>query len=30
MSDLKYCQGTKCHMKQTKDRLKGMQGNKNE
>ena len=28
MSDLKYCQGTKCHMKKTKDRLKGMQGNK--
>ena len=28
MSDLKYCQGTKCHMKKTKDRLKGTQGNK--
>ena len=25
---LKYCQGTKCHTYQTKDRLKGMKGSK--
>ena len=28
MSSLKYCQGTKCHQYQTKDRLKGMKDNK--
>ena len=28
MSDLKYCQGTKCHIHKTKDRIKGTQGNK--
>jgi hypothetical protein len=28
MSELKYCQGTECHMHKTKDRLKGMKGNK--
>ena len=28
MSDLKYCQGPKCHQHQTKDRLKGQKGNK--
>ena len=28
MSELKYCQGTKCHTHMTKDRLKGQQGNK--
>jgi hypothetical protein len=28
MSELKYCQGTECHMHQTKDRLKGMKGSK--
>jgi len=28
MSDLKLCQGTKCHTYNTKDRLKGQQGNK--
>jgi len=28
MSDLKYCQGPKCHQHQTKDRLKGTKGNK--
>ena len=28
MSDLKFCQGTKCHTYQTKDRLKGTQGSK--
>ena len=28
MSDLKYCQGTKCHTYHTQDRLKGQQGNK--
>ena len=25
---LKFCQGTKCHQYKTKDRIKGMQGNK--
>ena len=28
MSELKYCQGSKCHQYQTKDRLKGMKDNK--
>ena len=28
MSDLKLCQGTKCHTYHTKDRLKGTKGNK--
>ena len=28
MSDLKYCQGPKCHQHQTQDRLKGPKGNK--
>ena len=28
MSDLKYCQGTRCHQHQTKDRIKGTKGNK--
>ena len=28
MSDLKLCQGTKCHTYHTKDRLKGQQGSK--
>ena len=28
MSNLKYCQGTKCHTYHTKDRLKGMKGSK--
>ena len=28
MSDLKYCQGTQCHMHMTKDRIKGQKGNK--
>jgi len=28
MSDLKLCQGTKCHTYNTQDRLKGMKGNK--
>ena len=28
MSDLKLCQGTRCHQYQTKDRLKGMKDNK--
>ena len=28
MSDLKLCQGTKCHQYQTKDRLKGQKDNK--
>jgi len=28
MSDLKYCQGTKCHQQQTKDRIKGIGENK--
>jgi len=28
MSDLKLCQGSKCHQHQTKDRLKGPKGNK--
>ena len=28
MSDLKLCQGTKCHTYHTQDRLKGQQGNK--
>ena len=28
MSDLKYCQGTKCHTYYTQDRLKGTKGNK--
>ena len=25
---MKYCQGTKCHLYQTKDRIKGTKGNK--
>ena len=25
---MKFCQGTKCHQYKTKDRIKGMQGNK--
>ena len=28
MSDLKYCQGTKCHLYKTQDRIKGTKGNK--
>ena len=28
MSNLKYCQGPKCHTYNTKDRLKGMKGSK--
>ena len=28
MSELKLCQGTKCHTYHTQDRLKGQQGNK--
>jgi len=28
MSDLKYCQGPKCHTYHTQDRLKGPKGNK--
>ena len=28
MSDLRLCQGTKCHTYHTQDRLKGQQGNK--
>ena len=28
MSDMKFCQGTKCHQYKTKDRIKGMKGNK--
>ena len=28
MSDLKYCQGTECHMHKTKDRIKGTKGSK--
>jgi len=28
MSDLKYCQGTKCHEYRTKDRIKGTKGSK--
>ena len=28
MSELKLCQGTRCHTYTTKDRLKGQQGNK--
>ena len=28
MSDLKYCQGTKCHEYKTKDRIRGTKGNK--
>ena len=28
MSELKYCQGTKCHTYYTKDRLKGIKGSK--
>ena len=28
MSDLKYCQGTKCHTYNTKDRIKGVKGSK--
>ena len=28
MSELKVCQGSKCHQYQTKDRLKGMKDNK--
>ena len=28
MSELKYCQGPKCHTYYTQDRLKGMKGNK--
>ena len=28
MSDLKYCQGPRCHQHETKDRLKGPKGNK--
>jgi hypothetical protein len=28
MSDLKFCQGTKCHQYKTKDRIKGMKGSK--
>ena len=28
MSDLKLCQGSKCHTYHTKDRLKGMKGSK--
>ena len=28
MSDLKFCQGTECHMHKTQDRIKGTKGNK--
>jgi len=28
MSNLKYCQGPKCHQYRTKDRIKGTKGNK--
>jgi len=28
MSDLKYCQGTRCHQYSTQDRIKGTKGNK--
>ena len=28
MSELKYCQGPKCHTYNTKDRIKGPQGKK--
>ena len=28
MSDLKFCQGTKCHQYKTQDRIKGTKGNK--
>ena len=28
MSDLKLCQGTRCHQYNTKDRVKGIKGNK--
>tara|TARA_R110002033_G_scaffold61051_1_gene111517 strand:- start:413 stop:790 length:378 start_codon:yes stop_codon:yes gene_type:complete len=28
MSDLKYCQGNKCHTYKTKDRIRGMKGSK--
>ena len=28
MSDMKFCQGTKCHTYQTKDRIKGTKGSK--
>ena len=28
MSDLKYCQGSKCHEYKTKDRIKGIKGSK--
>jgi hypothetical protein len=28
MSDLKYCQGVKCHTYRTKDRIRGTKGNK--
>jgi hypothetical protein len=28
MSDLKFCQGSKCHTYQTQDRIKGTKGNK--
>ena len=28
MSELKYCQGPRCHQHETKDRLKGPKGNK--
>ena len=28
MSDLKYCQGTKCHLYRTQDRIKGTKGSK--
>ena len=28
MSELKYCQGSNCHTYYTKDRLRGMKGNK--
>ena len=28
MSDLKFCQGPKCHLYKTQDRIKGMKGSK--
>jgi len=28
MSEMKFCQGTKCHQYQTKDRIKGTKGSK--
>jgi hypothetical protein len=28
MSELKYCQGTRCHQHQTQDRIRGSKGNK--